>query len=376
MAIVPKAVFFNGWRGMANMLLTAPVFFLIFAVAIALVLVPLTSNIVKCVVLCQRFKIGSHLFNPLLALVECLFTILLARNILCPSGVLANCGKWLHFIMAPLLLGIGALFDRLRLRQGRSQGLSGDVPAVDGKCEVIRVDERVTVVNAQFSESLDSVCTMSVIKHEDFVVFWNPVFAPAELYRELAGCQRRAIVFVNTMYHHMATQIALAALPGAEVWGCGSVEGRHPKPLGIRDPVADGLSLNGVTFFHLPGTLYDEWWMYFAPSKFMGLGDFCPHMEDDLLQGPSLAMTRTAHCCDACSMMAYSRSLVVDHAGTAALVKRILALDIDRLEGAHPPGDSSLASGGRGGRPDPREALERYWSWLLPSRGGLGERLV
>ena len=169
------------------------------------------------------------------------------------------------------------------------------------------------------------------------------------------------------MYHHMATQIALAACPGAEVWGCDSVEGRHPVPLGVKNPLTDGLSLAGVTFYHLPGTNDDEWWMYFAPSRFVGLGDLLPHIEEGVLQSStSISLIRCAHCGDACTMMSYTRGAVIDHAGTAAVVNEILALDIDRMEGNHAPRT----------RADPHETLAQFWLWLVPRSTGLTENLA
>lgn len=362
MALVPKAVFFNGCRGMFFMLLNLPLFLALYLVIFALSVIPLAINIVKCIVCCRRFGLGRDYMNPMFVGLECVWTIALARNPCCPKGVMANCGKWLHAIMAVLVYCIGKCFDCCRRR-----GASDNVPSVDGDHEVIKIDERVTVVNAKFIESLESTCTMTVIKHDNYVIFWNPVFAPKNVYEELAAGSERVIVFINTMYHHMSTQIALAACPCAEVWGCGSAEGRHPKPLNIKDPTKDGLCLKGVTFYHLPGTIYDEWWMYFEPSKFLGLGDFVPGIEDSIFTSSiSIGLNNCVHCGDPSPMLSYSRSLVIDHAGTAEVVKEVLKLELSRMDGAHKPNVHN----------DPHDTLAAYWSWLVPVTSGLKENLV
>jgi hypothetical protein len=74
--------------------------------------------------------------------------------------------------------------------------------------------------------------------------------------------------------------------------------------------------------------------------------------------------------------MSYSRSLVIDHAGTAEVIKQIAELDFTHIEGAH-SSDSKLCKAPLNGtRDDAKTEFLNYWQWLLPHGVGLKEPLV
>lgn len=241
---------------------------------------------------------------------------------------------------------------------------AGGLPAVDGKFEEVVVDEYVTVVHAEFKEVIDNVNSMTVIKYGDYVIFWNPVSAPAELYKRLQGDKKIVVCFIVNMYHHMAAQICIQTCGGSDVvmvWGCNSAAPRHPVPLVIKEPGP----LPGITFFHLPSNAYDEWWMYFEPSQVLCVGDFTPNIEFGNMGRLALSIAHCPRCGDKCTAMGYARSLVMDHRGMAKMIKEIAELPFTRLEGAHSV-TSSLCPSLLEHRGDGKDAFLDYWRWLVP----------
>ena len=67
----------------------------------------------------------------------------------------------------------------------------------------------------------------------------------------------------------------------------------------MKRPAVDN-GLRGVELLHLGGTVYDEWWLYFGPSKLLYVSEFGPNMEGSIELPVWLAdcVPGCAHCGD------------------------------------------------------------------------------
>lgn len=94
----------------------------------------------------------------------------------------------------------------------KKQGIAEVVPAADEDFKEAKVSENITAVCANFSEGLESVCSMTVIQGDDWVLFFNPIFAPSSVYRRLGAGKKCVVLFLPTLWHHMAADLCLAAI--------------------------------------------------------------------------------------------------------------------------------------------------------------------
>merc|ERR1719277_1947007 len=138
-----------------------------------------------------RAKLG-HFFNAGILAIDLVIGWLFAQNPLCPHGLLANCGKWLFALFCPILWVIGVCFDACRRRKSKAEGIEEDVPAADENFKEVKVSDSVSVLAAKFSEGLETSCAMTVIRGDNWVMFFNPIFAPLHIYKKYAEGKQRA----------------------------------------------------------------------------------------------------------------------------------------------------------------------------------------
>jgi len=360
--ILPPILWKQGLKGWLAFFLSLP-FFLVFFTLVNAMWMPLGFVVVLLNVLCCRGATLGQFMNVAVLAIDVAMGWLFTQNPFCPHGVAANVGKWLYVVLLPILYFVGRCFDGCRKRKAKAQGIEEAVPAADEDFKEVQVSPNVSVLSARFSEGLESACAMTVIRGDDWVMFFNPIFTPLSVYRKFGEGKKRVIMFLPTLGHHMAADLCMAAHPNAEIYGSSGAGNRHVPTLSVKSP--SELELPGFQHFDVSLTLYDEHWLFYEPEGLLLLGDFMPHIDDsaDLPACLSSCMLRASHCFYKTTMLNYSICLVTRPDVVEAAVSKILKLNIKHLQGAH---DTDPLQTGARKHEDPRQALFNYWRWLLP----------
>lgn len=236
-------------------------------------------------------------------------------------------------------------------------------------------DYKVTVAKAVFSESFEIQSQCTIIRHDDYLFFHNPIHVEPSFYKNFDDDDvKRVIINMAGKLHHMAANIILEAFPDAIVTGSIAADQRHDYPdRYTASPFVSGttLDLKGISFHDMQVPVYYECWAVFEPAKLLMVSDYIPNiLSRNATNGFALldCLIVATHCMEelqccvpqlkTTSMAGYTMATCGDR---ESIRKNILNLfqthKIEMASGSHPYIT---------GPTFPREELNRMWAWLVP----------
>lgn len=231
---------------------------------------------------------------------------------------------------------------------------------------------KVTVLTALFREGLETPTQCTMIRYDDFLLFYNPVHIRPEVYKKFAdeGVKRVQIVLGNK-FHHMATDMLLEAFPDAQVTGSQAASRRHPSIVQRFVAPKDAWQLPGCELLDLNVPLYHECWVFFKPLGMLTVCDTLPR----LLKGTSekfslfhkclIAISEFGDigcgCANGTTAVFYTVTTAQDRPFLRKVVSDLLARgdELKTIVGAHPTPYGPTFN---------RDQFKSTWAWLVPDK--------
>jgi len=344
-------------------LIGGPVFTIIFTLICALFMPCYILNIIFQSALLRldiSRDIGMSLLFPIAFFVN---AALLKNNPCCPLAVQVWYGRLFAVMFGLLAYYVGGSCTK-HVRETRHI-------AADKQVIYDEDNTTVTTMSASMIGLFKSQTNCTIIRHDDYIIFYNPVMVSVKEYKAFADENiKRAMVVMGNKFHHMAVDLVLEVFPDAIVTGSEKASERHESITERYVKPDQSMAFPGCEWLDLDVPIYYECWLYFEPANLLCVCDYCPlndakiELDNIFPYGCCLQCAAVVDFECACGkqrgakMGAYTQATM----GNPAFLRKHIGEFLARAEiriatGAHLCPDNTI----------PPETIIGMWSWMMPA---------